>query len=125
MRVTLTVPTRNDSWIVAGASRSYYEELLEAGVRIFEYPLGLLHTKALTLDGRMGMIGSANLDRRSFDLNFENNILFSDREFTAEIRERQQSYTNASTEITLEAVRAWPWSRRLWHNTLAMIGPVL
>lgn len=125
VRVTMTVPTRNDSWIVAGASRSYYEELLEAGVRIFEYPLGLLHTKALTLDGRMGMIGSANLDRRSFDLNFENNILFSDRDFTAEIRARQQSYTDVSNEITLEAVRAWPWSRRLWHNTLAMIGPVL
>ncbi len=73
----------------------------------------------------MGMIGSANLDRRSFDLNFENNILFSDRDFTAEIHARQQSYTAAATEITLEEVRAWRWSRRLWHNVLAMIGPVL
>ncbi|WP_232227903.1 phospholipase D-like domain-containing protein [Asaia astilbis] len=125
VRVTMTVPARNDSWIVAGASRSYYEELLEAGVRLFEYPHGLLHTKALTLDGRMTMIGSANLDRRSFDLNFENNILLSDEAFTAEIRARQQSYLDASDEVTLEAVRAWPWHRRLWHNALAMIGPVL
>lgn len=125
VKVTLTVPTRNDSWIVAGASRSYYAELLEAGVRIFEYPLGLLHTKALTLDGGMGMIGSANLDRRSFDLNFENNILFADKDFTAQIHARQESYLRDAVEITLEDVRAWPWYRRLWNNTLAMIGPVL
>ena len=125
VKVTMTVPTRNDSWIVAGASRSYYKELLEAGVRIFEYPLGLLHTKALTLDGAMTLIGSANLDRRSFDLNFENNILLADPDFTREIRERQQSYLDAAVEITLDDVCAWPWYRQLWHNTLAMIGPVL
>ncbi|NIE80476.1 cardiolipin synthase [Asaia sp. As-1742] len=125
VKVTMTVPTRNDSWIVAGASRSYYKELLEAGVRIFEYPLGLLHTKALTLDGAMALIGSANLDRRSFDLNFENNILLADPDFTRQIRERQQSYLDAAVEITLDDVCAWPWYRQLWHNTLAMIGPVL
>jgi len=125
VKVTMTVPTRNDSWIVAGASRSYYKELLEAGVRIFEYPLGLLHTKALTLDGAMALIGSANLDRRSFDLNFENNILLADPDFSRQIRERQQSYLDAAVEITLDDVCAWPWYRQLWHNTLAMIGPVL
>ncbi|CDG39008.1 cardiolipin synthase [Asaia bogorensis] len=125
VKVTMTVPKRNDSWIVAGASRSYYKELLEAGVRIFEYPLGLLHTKALTLDGAMALIGSANLDRRSFDLNFENNILLADPDFTRQIRERQQSYLDAAVEITLDDVCAWPWYRQLWHNTLAMIGPVL
>jgi cardiolipin synthase len=52
--------------------------LLAAGVRIFEYVGGLLHTKSLTLDGEVTLIGSANMDRRSFDLNYENNILFYD-----------------------------------------------
>ena len=75
---TVVFPARNDSWIVAAASRSYYAELLDAGVRIFEYDGGLLHTKSLTLDGEVTLIGSANIDRRSFDLNFENNILFFD-----------------------------------------------
>ncbi|GBQ14098.1 cardiolipin synthase [Swaminathania salitolerans] len=125
VKTTLTVPARNDSWIVAGASRSYYEELLDAGVRIYEYPHGLLHTKALVFDGEMGLIGSANLDRRSFDLNFENNILFADRDFAHRIRERQERYIAASVEIMPEEVRAWPWYRRLWNNALAMIGPVL
>lgn len=125
VRTTLTVPTRNDSWVVAGASRSYYEELLDAGVRIFEYPHGLLHAKCLTLDGETSLIGSANLDRRSFDLNFENTILLSDRDFTAQLRARQQSYIDASIEIALEDVSGWSWRRRLWNNTLAMIGPVI
>ncbi|NHN85710.1 cardiolipin synthase [Acetobacter musti] len=125
VKTTLTVPARNDSWIVAGASRSYYRELLDAGVAIYEYPHGLLHTKALTVDGQMTMIGSANLDRRSFDLNFENNILFVDQGFTAEIRERQQTYLDASVPVTPEAVMNWPKSRVLWNNVLAMVGPVL
>ena len=64
---------------MAAASRSYYAELLDAGVQIFEYVGGLLHTKSLTVDGEVTLIGSANIDRRSFELNFENNILFFDR----------------------------------------------
>lgn len=125
VKTTLTVPARNDSWIVAGASRSYYAELLDAGVEIFEYPHGLLHTKALTVDGRMTMIGSANLDRRSFDLNFENNILLTDRDFTAQVRARQKTYTAQSRPVTSEEVALWPRSHVLWHNILAMVGPVL
>jgi cardiolipin synthase len=76
---TIVFPARNDSWIVGAASRSYYRDLLTAGVRIFEYVGGLLHTKSLTLDGEVTLIGSANMDRRSFELNYENNILFTIR----------------------------------------------
>ncbi len=89
---TIVFPARNDSWIVAAASRSYYADLLDAGVKIFEYLGGLLHTKSLTLDGEMTLIGSANMDRRSFDLNYENNILFHDAALTAAMRRRQDSY---------------------------------
>src|SRR5438552_7141058 len=68
VRTIIIFPARNDSWIVAAASRSYYSDLLAAGVRIYEYEGGLLHTKSLTLDGEVTLIGSANMDRRSFDL---------------------------------------------------------
>jgi cardiolipin synthase A/B len=122
---TIIFPARNDSWIVAAASRSYYADLLEAGVRIFEYHVGLLHTKSLTLDGAITLIGSANMDRRSFDLNFENNILFHDRALTAVMRTRQADYLARSTEVTTAMVRAWPVRRRLWNNAVAMMGPVL
>ncbi|MBW2172110.1 MAG: cardiolipin synthase [Deltaproteobacteria bacterium] len=122
---TIIVPARNDSWIVGAASRSYYSDLLAAGVQIFEYEGGLLHTKSLTLDGEVTLIGSANMDRRSFELNYENNILFYDRSLTADMRQRQESYIAKSKPITCEMVERWTWRRRLWNNSIAMLGPVL
>lgn len=122
---TIIFPARNDSWIVGAASRSYYADLLAAGVRIFEYQGGLLHTKSLTLDGEVTLIGSANMDRRSFDLNYENNILFYDPALTAEMRRRQDAYLAHSRPVTADDVAGWSLTRRLWNNTIAMLGPVL
>jgi cardiolipin synthase len=122
---TIIFPARNDSRIVAAASRSYYADLLTAGVRIFEYEGGLLHTKSLTLDGEVTLIGSANMDRRSFDLNYENNILFYDPDLTAEMRHRQDAYLATARAVTADVVAQWPLMRQLWNNTIAMLGPVL
>ncbi len=122
---TIIFPARNDSWIVAAASHSYYAELLAAGVRIFEYEGGLLHTKSLTLDGDITLIGSANMDRRSFELNYENNILFYDPALTAAMRRRQDTYIAHSRPVTAEMVADWPVHRRLLNNTVAILGPVL
>ncbi len=122
---TIVFPARNDSWIVGAASRSYYADLLGAGVRIHEYEGGLLHTKSLTVDGEVTLIGSANMDRRSFDLNYENNILFYDPAMTDTVRKRQHDYLARSHPVTKEAVAAWPRSRRLWNNLIATLGPLL
>jgi cardiolipin synthase len=122
---TIIFPARNDSWIVGAASRSYYGDLLAAGVRIFEYVGGLLHTKSLTLDGDVTLIGSANMDRRSFELNYENNILFYDPTLTAEMRRRQDAYLAQSHPVTAEMVARWSTIHRLWNNTIGMLGPVL
>ena len=122
---TIVFPARNDSWIVAAASRSYYCELLAAGVRIFEYGGGLLHTKSLTLDGEVTLIGSANMDRRSFELNYENNILFYDQSLTADMRERQDSYIAKSRPVSGAMVEGWTMRQRLLNNAVAMLGPVL
>ncbi len=122
---TVVFPARNDSWVVAAASRSYYGDLLNAGVRIFEYQGGLLHTKSLTLDGEITLIGSANMDRRSFDLNYENNILLHDAALTAQMRARQEAYLAQSRPVTMDRVQGWSWRRRLWNNAIAMLGPVL
>ncbi|MGH7244113.1 MAG: cardiolipin synthase [Phycisphaerales bacterium] len=125
VKTTLILPARNDSWIVAGASRSYYSDLLDSGVTIYEYVGGLLHAKTLTLDGEISLIGSANMDRRSLDLNYENNILLRDPPTTLSLRARQQEYIAKSNQVARELVRAWPMSRRLWNNTLATLGPIL
>ena len=121
---TIVFPARNDSWIVGAASRSYYADLLNAGVKIYEYRDGLLHTKSLTLDGEVTLIGSANMDRRSFELNYENNILLYDPTLTLAMRERQQTYIALSRCVTKEAVAAWSIPRRLWNNLIATLGPV-
>jgi cardiolipin synthase len=125
VETTVIFPARNDSFIVQAASRSYYADLLEAGVRISEFKGGLLHTKSLTLDGEITLIGSANMDRRSFDLNYENNILLYDSTLTAEIRRRQDDYLAQSREVTAEMVGQWPITRKFWNNAIAMLGPIL
>ena len=121
----LIVPARNDSWIVAAASHSYYYDLLKAGVRIFEYRDGLLHAKLLTVDGEVALLGSANLDRRSFQLNYENNMLIYDPVLTGTLRTRQDDYLERSREVLLDEVMQWPRRRRIWNNAIAMFGPVL
>ncbi len=125
VETTIIFPARNDSFVVQAASRSYYADLLAAGVRVFEFEGGLLHTKSLTLDGEITLIGSANMDRRSFELNYENNILLYDSAVTAEMRRRQDAYLAHSHPVTAEMVAQWPMTRRLWNNAVAMLGPVL
>ena len=115
----------DDSWVVGAASRSYYQELLKAGVQLYEFEGGLLHAKTLTLDGEVSLIGSANMDRRSFELNYENNLLFCDGSLTQALRERQQMFIDASRPVLADEVDAWTWCRRLLNNAIAMVGPVL
>ncbi|MCB1672643.1 MAG: hypothetical protein KDI29_16065 [Pseudomonadales bacterium] len=125
VKTSLVLPARNDDFAVRVTSLSYYEELLEAGVNVYEFSAGLLHTKSLTVDGEFTLIGSANLDRRSFDLNYENNTLLHDRTLTLQMRERQNSYLTSSREVSLDEVRGWGLSKRLWNNAVAIAGPVL
>ena len=125
VKVTLIFPRVNDSWIVAAASRSYYHHLLSAGCDIHEFEGGLLHAKTLTLDDKVTFVGSSNLDLRSFDLNYENNILLQDRDMTRAVRDRQADYIARSAPVTLGQVTAWPRHRRIWNNVIATIGPVL
>lgn len=125
VKVTMIFPKNNDSIVVAATSHSYYWQLLEAGVNIYEYKPGLLHAKTLTIDGEISLIGSTNLDLRSFDLNYENNIVFSDKTLTAAIVERQYQYIADSEEVTREQVENWPLSYKIWNNIVATMGPVL
>ena len=118
-------PARNDSLAVAATSRSYYQDLLEAGVKIHEYVGGLLHTKSMVVDDDVTLIGSANMDRRSFDLNYENNILFYDKDLTAEMSARQEAYLASSNQVKIEDVKAWTLAHRLFNNLLGMMSPLL
>lgn len=123
--VKMIFPKNNDSWIVAAVSHSSYRRLLQAGVEIYEYRDGLLHAKTMTIDGQISFIGSSNLDLRSFDLNYESNLLLHDVKTTSALTERQADYIHASDPVTLHHVDQWPRHRRMWNNAVATIGPVL
>jgi cardiolipin synthase len=125
VKTLILFPKRNDNWIVAAASRSYYKDLIDAGVEIYEFRAGLLHAKTMVVDRCVGLIGSANLDRRSFELNFENNILFDDREFAAAVRARQDSYLTECNRVSREEVDSYNLLLRLWQNLLATLSPML
>jgi cardiolipin synthase len=125
IRTRMLFPKHNDNWIVAAASRSYYRDLIDAGVEIYEYRPGLLHSKTMVVDGRVGLIGSANLDRRSFELNFENNILFEDVDFAGAVRARQDEYLAECDRVTREDVDQYGLGLRLWQNLLATLSPML
>ena len=79
----------------------------------------------MTVDDDVTLIGSANMDRRSFDLNYENNILLWDEALTQELRTRQETFLASSNVVTLEAVDAWSIGRVLWNNAIGMLGPLL
>jgi cardiolipin synthase len=125
VRTVMLFPKRNDNWIVAAASRSYYKDLIDAGAEIYEFRPGLLHAKTMVVDRCAGLIGSANLDRRSFELNFENNILFEDAAFAAEVRARQEEYLAECDRVTAADVSRYGIALRLWQNLLATLSPML
>ncbi|HEX5259177.1 MAG TPA: cardiolipin synthase [Sphingomicrobium sp.] len=125
IRTVVLFPKRNDNWIVAAASRSYYKDLIDAGAEIYEFKPGLLHAKTMVVDRCTGLIGSANLDRRSFELNFENNILFEDAEFACAVRARQDQYLAQCDRVSGEDVDRYGIGLRLWQNLLATLSPML
>jgi cardiolipin synthase len=104
--VRLLVPgPATDAKPVRLAGRSHYEELLEAGVRIFEYQPGMMHAKSVVVDGRWTIVGSANMDRRSVKLNEENIIGISDPGFASDVERGLQGDFARAEEIKLDAFR--------------------
>ena len=86
LSVKLLVPGVGDSKFVNAASKSYYKDLLCAGVDIYMYQKGFVHAKTLVTDGNLSIIGTANMDYRSFELNFEVNVILYDKIFSEKLR---------------------------------------
>lgn len=122
---TVLVPRVIDSKIVALAAQSHFEELIEAGVRVLWFHAGLLHSKAMTVDGAFAMIGSANLDMRSFWLNFEVTLFVYDQTFTGELRALQEGYIQKSERIEITRWRKRPLAVRALESVIRLFGGVL
>ena len=96
----------SDQFFVSHAQRSYYEELMRAGVKVYWYraPV-LLHSKCIAIDEDIAVIGSSNLDMRSFHLNMEVTLLVYDRETVAQLRQIEAAYLSRAKLLTLEEWR--------------------
>ena len=105
--VTLILPSQTDSWLVFHAGRGYYEQLLRAGVKIYERRGVILHSKTALIDGVWATVGSTNLDWRSFLHNHELNAVVLGAEFGNQVQAMFDKDLAASDAITLEQ-----WQRR-------------
>lgn len=86
IKIKLLVPFESDSVWVAAAARSYYQELLDVGVEIYQYQKGFIHAKTMVIDEQLSFIGTANMDERSFELNFEVNTVVYDGEIAKQLK---------------------------------------
>jgi cardiolipin synthase len=126
VRVELIIPKRCDQIVVGAAARAYYEELLQHGVIIYRHLHGLLHSKTMTVDDSLALVGSGNFDIRSFKLNFELNLLAYGPEVTAALRFLQRNYIHDAEQLTLDdwATQRGRW-QRLFDDSAKLFSPLL
>lgn len=123
--VRIILPSIPDHKTVFWASKSHFTELLQAGVRIFLYQAGFVHGKVILVDDEFVSIGTANLDIRSFSLNFEVNSMIYDQEVAATILEDFQRDFRHCHEVTLEAHNRRPPFDRFKESAARLLSPIL
>jgi cardiolipin synthase len=123
--VRLIVPKENNHRYAGYASRALYEELLVAGVRIFERRPPFMHAKALAIDGEFALVGTANLDVRSLHLNYETCLAVYSQEFTDAMKNIIHEDMDFSDEVLLANWQNRPARHRLLENLASLMTPVL
>jgi cardiolipin synthase len=125
VEVTIILPERLDSRLAFYASRSYFDDLLTAGVELFHFEEGLLHTKSVTVDGEISLFGTVNLDMRSFWLDFEVTLLVHDPDFGKQLRKLQKRYLGKSKAIDPELWHKRSARQRFIENAAQLFAPLL
>lgn len=125
VHVQLVLPTRSDSPLVLWAGRSYYSELLDAGVELFEFERGMLHSKVMTVDDRFCMLGSANMDVRSFRLNFEVTALIYDAQVAIGQAGVIERHCRESRQVSIRDARTRPLRHQLVEGVARLFAPLL
>jgi cardiolipin synthase len=121
--VRLLVPRRSDSLIVSAAARSYYDELIAAGAKVYEYKARMLHSKTLVVDDDCAMIGTANFDNRSFRLNFEVSAVIYGPALARPLA--AQFETDLHSAAPVRSHRPQPFVRRLGDAIARLFSPLL
>ena len=123
--VQLLVPEKSDSRLVALAASSYYAELLAAGVKIFFYQDGFVHAKTLVVDRKIAVIGTANMDLRSFDLNFEVNAIVFDDELATSLAHVFNSDIKDAILLDRDAWVNRSLGRKFLEKIARLVSPLL
>lgn len=123
--VRIIIPGNPDHFFVYWASMSYLGELLEAGVRCYQYEKGFIHSKAVMVDGKISSVGTANMDIRSFDLNFEVNAFIYDEETTKQLESDFMQDLDDCIEITMEWYVNRKWWFKLKESIARLLSPML
>jgi cardiolipin synthase len=121
--VRVLVPRRSDSFIVSAAARSYFDELIAAGVKVWEYKARMLHSKTLVVDDNCAMVGTANFDNRSFRLNFEVMAVVYGPALALPLAD--QFDTDLRSSAAVHAKRKQSFPRRLADATARLFSPLL
>ncbi|MBN2793312.1 MAG: cardiolipin synthase [Desulfuromonadales bacterium] len=123
--VRLLVPRRSDHRMVDYAGRSFYDELLHAGVRIFALDKIIPHAKTAVVDQVFSTAGSANMDQRSFRLNFEGNLFFFGKKIASQLEKDFLQQCQSALEITSEIRSKLSYSQRLKEGFARVLAPLL
>lgn len=125
VKVRLVIPARSDLRSVLWAGRSFYEDLIRAGVEVYEHADILLHSKVMVVDQTWAMVGSANMDVRSFRINFEATTMLYSEQLAEELYADFEQLRQASRRITMEDVADPPLPRALLLGVARLASPVL
>ncbi len=123
--VHLITSARTDSYLVLLAQRSYYAELMKAGVKVHIYQSSFLHAKHTTIDGIATLVGSSNIDMRSFELNGEINLMVYDDETTLKMQTLEDTYMLNSHMLELRTWHRRPLPVKLLENLARLLSPLL
>lgn len=125
LKVKLLVPGISDSKFVNAASKSYYDRLLEAGVQIHLYMKGFVHAKTIVTDQKLCVVGTANMDNRSFELNFEVNAIVYDETIAKEMRQLFYDDLQHASPIDKEEWFSRPWYVKFPEKIARLFSPVM
>lgn len=123
--VIIIVPKKNDSLMVKWASRAFFSELLEGGVKLYQYNDNLLHTKSVLIDNQLSLVGTVNLDMRSLWLNFEITTVIDDAEFAQSLFSLLQGYLAQSEKVNIEIWKQRPIWQRIVERLFYFFAPLL
>jgi len=123
--VRIMIPKKADTFFMGPANKSYYRECLQAGVKIYEREEPFMHAKTFVSDDYLSCIGTANMDRRSFSLNYEDNVYMYDRELAMQNKEIFFRDLDVSREITLDEVESWKWYQTFPQKLMRLAAPLL